>query len=178
MIVEEKMETYSPLDFPMIREETFGTEMQKIPLRKFLSFTVKVTEHWHRLFREVVESLALEILIIQSWATCSSWPWCEQRLGQGLLHLRLSLLSKLAVGQQWRSKTVCEALCSDCSATFVFVWCYLTVLQFLTSKLMSLHVATLGHLDLTHFSVSLLRASVLHMAFCAWNNGLQLEFFL
>lgn len=45
MIVEEKMETYSLLDFPMIREETFGTEMQKIPLRKFLSFTVKVTEH-------------------------------------------------------------------------------------------------------------------------------------
>ena len=63
MIVEEKMETYSLLDFPMIREETFGTEMQKIPLRKFLSFTVKVTEHSNRLSWQAPEFPSLDMTL-------------------------------------------------------------------------------------------------------------------
>lgn len=32
MIVEEKMETGSSLNFPLIGEKAFGTEMQGIPL--------------------------------------------------------------------------------------------------------------------------------------------------
>jgi len=47
-------------------------------------FTVQVTQHWHRLPREVVESLSLEILkavCSWSWATGSQLPCLSRKAG-------------------------------------------------------------------------------------------------
>lgn len=46
-------------------------------------FTVRETEHWHKLCREVLRSLSLEIfkscLDVVLGAACSRWPPLEQR---------------------------------------------------------------------------------------------------
>jgi len=46
-------------------------------------FTVRVTEHWHRLPREVVESPSFEIFVIWtwSWMTDSRWSCLSRGVG-------------------------------------------------------------------------------------------------
>lgn len=54
--------------FPVVPKEVINRQEHKLKYRKIhlnirkIYFTVKVIKHWHRLPREVVESLFLEIL--------------------------------------------------------------------------------------------------------------------
>lgn len=83
----KKTEPSSTQEYAGKREEA-QTEIQVIPLRhRINSSAVRVQEHWHRLPREAVDSLSMEIPKNQLGMVLGNWLWVSllQQTGQDCL---------------------------------------------------------------------------------------------